>query len=882
MKLTFNIHYNTKFGENLQIRIIEKGFADQLHPLTHTARGHWTAELDFYSKSISYCYQVMAHGLIIDEELVPHHLTFPHTIKEYRIFDFWNLKNFPENYLTNKILTHRLKNFKGRKLNILRKHTHHFRLEAPLFNDSWRIVICGAPDELGNWNYSEALPMIQTKPGIWELPVHMEGAHSIQYKYGILDIRSGDVELESGGNRLAVMNEEENVLYVIADHYFRYRSHQLYHAAGVAVPVFSLRSERGYGVGEFADLAELGDWAKATNLSVIQILPINDTTATHTWTDSYPYAAVSVYALHPQYISVEGLSYKLSGSMKEGYDNERKELNGLPVIDYQRVLDGKWRYLKELFSENKEQITKDRNFRKFIKENEKWLMPYAAFCILRDKNGTPNFNTWKTHRKFIPGKLQLSYSPKSRDHDLLLLHQWVQYELHRQLTDAVTHLHNLGISIKGDLPIGIYRYSVEAWTEPHLFDMDYQAGAPPDQFSELGQNWEFPTYNWEAMKADGYRWWKNRFKALENYFDAMRIDHILGFFRIWRIHSSAVQGILGYFHPAIPVTLQEFQSRNIAFRDARYCKPFINPEILQDVFGESCDEVKSNFMTEVEEDRFIFKPEFDTQRKLKEYFADRTDSVLLDKLFDLSANVLFLSEEKEGETVFHPRFNLHKTSSFKYLSEKEKTAVYDLYLDYFYRRQDHLWYSSAVEKLPEILNSTEMLICGEDLGLVPKCVPAVMDKLGITALKVQRMPSEDIPFYNPKNAGYMNVVTSSSHDSSTLRQWWQEDRTMTEKYFREQLTQWGTPPSELVPPLAEIIMKQHFYSDAMLAIFPIQEFLATDNDLRNPEQEVERINNPAVFPHYWNYRMHLEINKLLQAEKFNKKISHWVTDSNRL
>ena len=180
-----------------------------------------------------------------------------------------------------------------------------------------------------------------------------------------------------------------------------------------------------------------------------------------------------------------------------------------------------------------------------------------------------------------------------------------------------------------------------------------------------------------------------------------------------------------------------------------------------------------------------------------------------------------------------------------------------------------------------ILNATDMLICGEDLGLVPDSVPVVMDQLAITALKVQRMPSDDILWYNPKNAGYMNVVTASSHDSSTLRQWWHEDRNLTQQYYNQQLGQQGGAPEQLEPHLAEIIMKQHLYNDAMLAIFPIQEFFATDNELANPNIDEERINNPAVFPHYWRYRMHLNLESLMTKEDFNRKIAGWVTDSNR-
>ncbi len=883
MRLFFNINFHTKMGEKMQLLVMEEGHDDQIHDLNYTDNGNWETEVDFYSKAISYKYQLTDEGgNILDEEYALHHLSFPHNVKEFRIFDVWNSKNFPENYLNNKVYQNRISGFKPEKLSILKKHTHLFRIEAPLYQPNWKMVILGNCEALGNWEYLRTIAMAQTSLGVWEAAVEIREDHFIQYKYGVMDTESGHVfDVEYGENRWAVPNKDSEQLHIKADHFFRYKSFELYHAAGVAVPVFALRSESGFGVGEFADLKLLADWAKKTNLGILQILPINDTTANYTWTDSYPYAAISVYALHPQYISIDNLEYKLSKDLKKEFETQKAELNGFDLIDYEKMMSGKWKFLREVFTANSEKILKDKNFKKFIKDNESWLLPYSAFCVLRDKYKTPNFNDWKTHKKYIAGKVAPMFTAKSKDYKETMLHSWVQYQLHLQLKDAIDYTHELGVSVKGDLPIGIYRYSVEAWTEPELFGMDFQAGAPPDQFTDLGQNWEFPTYNWEAMKADGYNWWKNRFKALEQYFDAMRIDHILGFFRIWRMPISATQGILGYFYPAVPVKMEEFHARHIPFNEDRYTQPYINDQILWDYFGDERDTIHNHFMNNHFNGTYSFKPEYDTQRKLKEYFAENPHEWAEDKLISLCANVLFLTEERDGETVYHPRFNIEKTDSYKYLSDWEKQSIYDLYVDYFFKRQDGLWYASAMEKLPVILNSTEMLICGEDLGLVPDCVPQVMDKLAITALKVQRMPSDSIPFYNPKNASYLNVVTASSHDSSTLRQWWQEDRELIVKYFHEQLHQHGSAPGEMVPEIGEMIMKQHLYNDAMLAIFPIQEFLATDYQLRNPDINNERINIPAIFPHYWRYRLHINLEELNTQEDFNNKIAYWIQDSGR-
>lgn len=882
MKLLFNLSFHTKMGENLQLVILETGKTQKKYPMTYSDNGIWITELDFYDKNIHYKYQVTNNeGMVLNEELKGHNLNFPHNIKEYKIFDTWNKKNYPENYLNNKILQNKLSGFKPEKESLLKKHTHLFRIEAPLYRQNWRMVILGNVNALGNWEYLKTHPMKQTSFGIWEAAVTIPENNFIQYKYGIMDETSGNIiNIETGENRYAFPNTDNNILHIKSDHFYGFKSHEMYHAAGVAVPIFALRSEKGFGVGEFSDLKELANWAKETNLGMIQILPINDTTANYTWTDSYPYAAISVYALHPQYLSIENLEFSLEHKLQKEFEIKKQELNNLKLIDYEKVISQKWKFINSIFKNNKEKILKDRNFKKFIKANQSWLHPYAAFCVLRDKYKTPNFNNWKTHKNYIAGKIAPIFKDKHRDFEKAMIHCWVQYQLHLQLKDAVDYLHQLGISLKGDLPIGIYRYSVEAWKEPELFGMGFQAGAPPDQFTESGQNWEFPTYNWEAMKKDGYIWWKNRFKALEQYFDAMRIDHILGFFRIWRMPISATQGILGYFHPAVPVTLEEFEARNIQFNKERFCNPFINDQILHDYFGNDKERIQNKYLISNEDGTYQLKDEFNTQRKLKDYFAKNEDAHS-EQLISLCANVLFLEEKREGETIYHPRFNLQNTTSYQYLSEWERKALYDLSLDYFYKRQDEIWTKSAMEKLPIILNSTKMLICGEDLGLVPDCVPEVMDALAITALKIQRMPSENIPFYNPRNASYLNVVTTSSHDTSTLRQWWNEDRNLTQKYFNQQLQQWGTAPGDLEPELAEMIMKQHLYNNAMLAIFPIQEFFAINPELRNNQIEHERINNPAIFPYYWRYRMHLNLNELNKAKQFNQKIAGWVVDSNR-
>ena len=273
--------------------------------------------------------------------------------------------------------------------------------------------------------------------------------------------------------------------------------------------------------------------------------------------------------------------------------------------------------------------------------------------------------------------------------------------------------------------------------------MDGQSGAPPDPFSDDGQNWGFPTYNWEKMAEDGYLWWKNRMRQLARYFDAYRIDHILGFFRIWEIPFDQVDGLLGTFNPAIPIDIQEFSEKGLVFDAKRFCQPFINNSILKQLFGAEADFIKIHFLDEQADGSYLFKPELDNQKKIRTFLTDEIwqdkKEEILKPLYQLVGNVLFIRDKADPQNKFHPRIEIEKTLSFQALDGKTQTAVRDLYYDYFYNRQETFWREQAMKKLPALRKATDMLICGEDLGMVPQSVPGVMQELNILSLEIQRM-----------------------------------------------------------------------------------------------------------------------------------------------
>jgi 4-alpha-glucanotransferase len=563
---------------------------------------------------------------------------------------------------------------------------------------------------------------------------------------------------------------------------------------------------------------------------------------------------------------------------------EKEKLNALEVVDYEGVMKLKWKVLRTLFDKNGKLELASASFTEFFNNNVHWLVSYSAFSYLRELHGTVDYNTWPTHSKYNEAAILKLVDPKSSTYAEISFYYYVQFHLHLQLKSATSYAHENGIIVKGDIPIGVYRYGADAWQHPTLFHMDKQAGAPPDDFAVKGQNWGFPTYNWEKMADTDYSWWKLRFEQMRFYFDAFRIDHILGFFRIWSIPMHAVDGIMGRFVPAIPLSIQDFNSKGISLDADRYTKPFLNETNLFQTFGYDNEYVKNNFFECIAEGRYAFLPAYQTQVQVVNHFKTLPKDDWQDKiqngLLNLLSNVILFEDEKAG--YYHFRFNIEGTSSFQALEERTKELLRSLYVDYFFVKQNEVWEKEALQKLPNLKRATNMLICGEDLGLVPACLPEVMKQLGILSLEVQRMPkANNTVFFNPKDAPYLSVVTPSSHDTSTLRGWWEEDAAKTQLFFKEQLAQAGEAPKFCEPWINKAILLQHLYSPAIWSIFQLQDYLGVDAKLRREDPHAERINEPSNPKHYWRYRMHLSLETLMAAKSFNEQWAMAIKESGR-
>ncbi len=894
MKFVFRVAYQTVVGQSLSIKIKAccQGKTKVIqHLMFWHDSGHWRLELNLDTKSdtkYTYQYEIDDQGAISEEWGC--YREFPQidcVAPEEKVFciDAWRSAGNEDSVYQGKI-------FKSvRDLNKLitsddyanglASGSNTFCLFMSFLPDRMIPCILGNIDPLGEWDYDRAVPMKYVGADNWQCSVNLPMDWEISYKYGLYDLELGRcVRLEDGAENRVLPRRDSAHIVRISDRNYRRPASQKFRGCGVAVPLFSLRSHKGCGVGEFPDLAEMASWAVKVGLKLLQILPINDTTSTHTWTDSYPYSAISIYALHPIYLRVNSLSENIPNP--KAYEETRAALNSLQDLDYEAVMSFKLRVTREVFDSRYKQIVKSRKFLNFIDLNSDWVLDYGVFCVKRDEYATADFSQWKEWAVFDREK-----AAALSNHPEVLYYVWLQYELDLQLSAAVAAMHEIGIGLKGDLPIGIDRQSVDAWVNPHLFNMDSQTGAPPDAFSNSGQNWGFPTYKWHEMKEDGFAWWQSRFGKLSRYFDAFRIDHILGFFRIWEIPLSQVEGILGHFSPALPITQNELVERGIHLGHDRLCLPFLTESLLKDRFGDYAERIKADFFDQNGEGFYQLKPLLSTQRGIAEFLKclpegdwARQDWIRT-ALFEMVANVILLEDRETNPKAFHPRMNFMETSSFSALDEDQRWRLRALHDDYFYRRHEQFWRASALEKLPAMRAASNMLLCGEDLGMVPACVPRVMTEMGILSLEIQRWPkTSSCSFAHPDLAPYLSILSTGTHDMETLRGWWRSDSHTRASFSWEMLGQ-AYPQEDLSAKVAMQIIEQHLHSPAMWAIFPLQDLMAIDENLRSDRITAERINDPAFNPFYWKWRMEKPISQLIDEESWNKKLGSAISLAGR-
>lgn len=891
MTVQFNIEYKAMFGEQIVVNIqTEEG--ELKLPLETTDGERWACDwcVESPEKSYTYYYSVEREGRAVKTEwlMIKHQLDVnAKKAAVYTLYDHW--KAMPEDaYLYSSAFTDCINH---QVPQVMKPETGskivRLIVRAPQLRDGERLGVLGADKALGAWDVQKILPMTQHTYNEWVADIdatHLEGSH-LEFKFVAFRNAKNELLWENSMNRtvdLPEMKAGELVSYELDQASFALYNRKL---AGTQVPVFSLRTRKSAGIGDFGDLKTMIDFVASTGQKVLQLLPINDTTITHTWTDSYPYSCISVFAIHPQYADLHALPELKDAKARAEAEKTRAELNALDKIDYEKVNDFKINYLRQIFNQEGGKMMKTAEYKAFFQDTELWLVPYAQYSYLRDKNGTADFNQWPDHQVWDEAERKALADPKTAAYKNVAFFYFVQFVLDRQMQEAHEHAKTKGVILKGDIPIGVNRNGCDVWTEPKYFNLNGQAGAPPDDFSANGQNWGFPTYNWFEMLKDGCQWWNRRFQNMARYFDAYRIDHVLGFFRIWEIPVHSVHGLLGQFAPALAMSREEIESYGLHFQEDRFTRPFITDWVLDRMFHERAGEVKEKYLDRLDDERYQMKPEVDTQRKVEALFADATDEKelwLRDGLYALISDVLFVRDHT-NPGVFHPRISAQLDFIYESLYDNDKAAFNRLYNDYFYRRNNQFWYQEAMKKLPKLVQATRMLVCAEDLGMVPDCVPWVMDELKILSLELQSMPKDpSVKFGHLSRNPFRSVCTISSHDMPTLRMWWDENVQRTQEYYNTMLYRQGPAPHPLPGWLASDIISRHLTSPSMLCILSIQDWLATDEALRLPDANAERINIPANPKHYWRYRMHLNIEDLAADKRFVQNITEMISQSGRV
>ena len=890
MILYFHIEYRTAFGEEVTLNIIENGEVST-HRMTTVNGVEWCCELTQRTacRRLTYYYKVTVDNATERSEwqTVKHVLDFTCTAAtEYHVHDRWN--DMPDDsYLYSSAFTDCINHQELQPM----KPTSYDRtlrliVRAPQLRDGECLAVLGDRKALGEWCPDKALPMTLHNYCEWAVDIDASQFHGehIELKFVVTNASGHMMMWECGYNRcltLPDMKKGETVVYGLDQAFFEIWNRRL---AGTLVPVFSLRTRESAGIGDFGDLKMMIDLMANTGQRVLQLLPINDTTITHTWTDSYPYSCISIFAIHPQYADLRSLPELDDEEACKEAEAECRRLNALPQIDYEKVNAFKLEYLRKVFQQEGKKIMKSAQFKAFFQVTQNWLVPYAQYSWLRDKYGTADFTQWKDHNTWTEDDRAMLSDPRTKEYQEVAFYYFVQYILSSQMKEAHEYAKQKGVILKGDIPIGVNRYSCDVWMEPKYFNLNGQAGAPPDNFSVNGQNWGFPTYNWDEMLKDGCQWWTRRFQNMSQFFDAYRIDHVLGFFRIWEIPIDSVHGLTGQFAPSQAMSCDEIMQYGLNFQEERFTQPFITDWVLDRVFHERADEVRREYLERIDGERYRMKPDVDTQRKIEARFAGvarQEDLWLRDGLYSLVSDVLFVRDRNRAD-MFHPRISAQLDFIYESLYDNDKQAFNRLYNDYYYRRNNQFWYREAMKKLPKLVQATRMLVCAEDLGMVPDCVPWVMNELKILSLELQSMPkSVTTRFGHLSQNPYRSVCTISSHDMPTLRQWWDEDYERTQDYYNSMLHREGPAPHPLPGWLAKDIIARHLDSPSMLCILSVQDWLAMDERLRLPDADAERINIPANPKHYWRYRMHLNIEDLIADGKFIDDISTLVGQAGR-
>ena len=642
---------------------------------------------------------------------------------------------------------------------------------------------------------------------------------------------------------------------------------------GTVIPISALRTEKSLGVGEFPDLAEFGALCAKMGIGLIQLLPVNDTGY-----QSSPYSALTAFGLNPLYLSIGALPE--STAYKAGIEAIEKKYSSAVRFPYEALLRDKMDLLKKIFRDNAKELTVSPALKAWIGVNP-WVKPYAVFRHLKEVNAEKSWREWGAKEADASGIDARWNDPSLRGEHLFWA--WLQQALDTQFSAAAASLAGMGIRLLGDLPILMNEDSCDVWSQPENFNLDLSAGAPPDMYSPEGQNWGFPTYNWEAQSKDGFAWWKSRLKAAEKYYQAYRIDHVLGFFRIWASRSRDNSALLGRYIPFIPVNQTDLEDLNFDRGRIRWiCEPHIPTGEIWDAlkagWGETFNEAElseaANRVFQLalnrigQEELWLFKKNIQGEKDITALDIHPAARAFLLKAW---GNRIFF-EHKSGE--YYPVWYYTQSRAYVSLSEDERESLETL-LEKHNEDSEKIWEAEGKKLLSVLTSSSVMLPCAEDLGAVPACVPKVLSQLNILGLRVVRWHREwekqGEPYIPFEEYPELSVCTPAVHDSSCLREWW--DREADQQQFTDFL---GVPslPKVYNPGTARIMLSKIASSTSMYRVFQIQDLLHLSNLWYAADPASERINVPGTTNDFnWTYRLPALISQLAKDEDLIRFVS---------
>lgn len=664
---------------------------------------------------------------------------------------------------------------------------------------------------------------------------------------------------------------------------------------GVAVPLGALYTKDNPVIGEFPDLKPFADYCQAAGISIIQLLPVNDT-----GTQSSPYSGLSAFALHPIYIRLKDVPgfdelYKNDEKFKKAYDvfvaNQKYTLR----YNYDAILNTKTALLKMLYDSTDEGKTGDAGeaLSKWIKANS-WVKDYAVYKNLKWNYMQASWKSWlESDRNKTKEEISALWNKKAfkKEH---LFYAWTQMVADAQFRDAVDYVKAAGLMLKGDMPILMNEDSCDAWAYPEVFNQELRAGAPADGDNPNGQNWGFPTYNWKNLKDDDYSWWKARLTNASKYYDAYRLDHILGFFRIWAIPEADLNALNGHTEPYAFIKRSELY--DLGFNDDRIrwlSQPHIPTGVIEDITWnhDKAHQILAIFCDKIDgEELWRFSPALKGNKAIEE--ADLTELCAPEAigrvkkvLEDYWSNRTLIEIAKNK---FVPLWTYGKSTSWGTLNDQEKGALLNCFNE-LNEKNEKLWKKQADEIFAAITKSVKMIPCGEDLGVNIECVPKTMDAHKILGLRVVRWcrkwsePGQPyVPFseYTP-----LSVTTTSVHDSSTVRQWWDEEKDSVRAFVSANPEAFGIKENELMDmtqaisaqpfnaQVAQSILKASAAAASVWFIPPLQDFLYMDEKLWLDKAADERINVPGTVTEFnWTYRLPVSLEELSENAELTGKI----------